>query len=180
VEVISIDAVAKILDLHPTRIEQWISRGQFLPRLAHIQGKKREWDKGEVIRLGAFAKLVENVSLQPGQARLLTSQKAEDHVAEEVGRMTQFVHGFTDDGAFLVCYKTEPDYGWFHEIVRKREVGTFLTSGCFIPKVLMEGRSEEARNYNSTDNTGPASIAVIVDLDQIERQVEDGWPSPVS
>ncbi|MGO8040809.1 MerR family transcriptional regulator [Rhizobium leguminosarum] len=159
--VIAIDAVAKILDLHKSRIEQWISREQFLPKVSFGKGKKREWDQAEVIRLAVFVKLVDEVGLQPAEA----------------GRLTQTgVHGFTDDGAFFVGYKTEPMFGWWHDIVRKREIGTFLASGCHIPKVLMEGRSEKAIRYNSENNTGPAAAAVIIDLDRIEQQVKDGWP----
>ncbi|MCW1753052.1 hypothetical protein [Rhizobium acaciae] len=161
-DVISIDAVAGILDLHKSRIEQWISREQFLPKVSFARGKKREWDQGEVIRLAVFVKLVDEVGLQPAEA----------------GRLTQTgVHSFTDDGAFFVGYKTEPMFGWSHDIVRKREIGTFLASGCHIPKVLMEGRSEEALRYNSENNTGPADVAIMIDLNRIEQQVKEGWPN---
>lgn len=159
--VIAIDAVAQILDLHKSRIEQWISREQFLPKVRFVKGKKREWDQAEVIRLAVFVKLVDEVGLQPTEA----------------GRLTQTgVHGFTDDGAFFVGFRTEPMIGWSHDIVRKREIGTFLASGCHIPKVLMDGYSEEASRYNSENNTGPAEVAVIIDLDRIEQQVKEGWP----
>jgi hypothetical protein len=141
---ISIEAAADILDLQRGRIEQWISRGQFKPRATSSQGKKRDWDLGEVIRLAIFAKLAEDVSLRHAQTR---PSSTEDERANEAGRLTQFgVHGFVDDGAFFVAYKTDPDFGWWHEIVRKRELASFLESGCEMPKILMEGRSQKQSN----------------------------------
>ncbi|MBP2559192.1 hypothetical protein J2857_001943 [Neorhizobium galegae] len=176
-DTISIEAVGQILDLHKSRIEQWISRGQFKPR-ASGQGKKRDWDLGEVIRLAVFAKLAEDVSLQPAQASPSSAEEARRLAAEEAGRMTQYgVHSFIDDGAFFVCYKTDPDFGWWHEIVRKRDLATFLTSGCEMPKLLMEGRSQEAIRHNSEPSKGPAAVAVVIDLDRIELQVREGWPT---
>jgi hypothetical protein len=174
---ITIDAVAEILDLSKNRIEQWISRGQFKPRAFQGQGKKREWDIGEVIRLAVFAKLAEDVSLKPTEARPTHTEEARNAAAEEAGRMTQYgVHGFKDDGAFFVCYKTDPDFGWWHEIVRKRDLATFLTSGCEIPKVLMEGYSAEVIRQNSEPNKGPAAVAVVIDLNAIEQLVRERWP----
>lgn len=159
--IISIDAVAGILSLHKSRIEQWISRDQFLPRITLIKGKKREWDVDEVIRLAVFVKLVDEVGMPPKTA----------------GHLTQMgVHGFVDDGAFFVCYQTEPTLGWWCDVIRKREIGPFLQSGCHIPKVLMAGNTEEAIRHNSEDNKGPADIAVIIDLDRLERQIKDAWP----
>jgi hypothetical protein len=177
-DTISIEAVADILDLHRSRIEQWISRDQFKPRSSSTQGQKREWNKSEVIRLAVFARLANEVSLQPAQPRRFTEEEISRLTAEEAGRLTQIgVYGFRDDGAFFVCYKTDPDFGWFHEIVRKRDLTALLTGGCFIPKVLMSGYSDEARRYNSENNTGPAKIAVVIDLDQIEEQVTAKWPT---
>ncbi|PDS43437.1 hypothetical protein CO662_32935 [Rhizobium anhuiense] len=176
-DVISIDTAADILDLHKSRVEQWISRGQFKPRAFSSQGQKRGWDQAEVIRLGVFAQLVDGFSMQPMGANRLTANENRDLVAELAGRLTQYgVHGFVDDGAFFVCYQTTPGFGWSSDIVRKREVGAFLTNGCEMPKILMEGRSEEAIRYNSEKELGPASLAITVDLDRIERIVLEGWP----
>ncbi|TCU27765.1 hypothetical protein EV130_103169 [Rhizobium azibense] len=41
----------------------------------------------------------------------------------------------------------------------------------------MSGYSEEAGRYNSENNIGPAKMAVIINLDHIEKQVKEGWPS---
>jgi len=176
-ETISITAVADILDLHAQRIEQWISRGQFVPRESSVPGKKRGWDVTEVMRLAVFAKLANQVSLQPAQGK--NPQGDPNRLSiEEAGRLTQSgLYGFVDDEAFLVCYKTEPDFGWFTEIVRKRDLGDLLSNGCFMPTVLMEGRSEEAMRYNSRNITVPAEIAVIVNLDRIEKHVKASWPT---
>jgi predicted DNA-binding transcriptional regulator AlpA len=161
-DTISIEAVADIIGLNKSRIEQWISRGQFFPKVSLAQGKRREWDQGEVIRLAVFVRLVDEVGMTPKVA----------------GHLTQTgVYGFDDDGAFFVCYQTDPTLGWWHDIVRKREIGTFLESGCHIPKVLMSGHSEEVIRYNSENNKGPADVAVIVDLDRLERQIKDRWAS---
>lgn len=174
---ISIDAVANILGIHKSRIEQWISREQFLPRIGTSQGKKRGWDQGEVIRLAVFAKLASDISLLPARMRVFTPEEISRLTAEEAGRLTQFgLHGFVDEGAFFVCYKTESEFDWLHEVVRKSDIGPFLTGGCFIPKVLMEGYSAEARRHNSDDHTGRAKMAVIIDLDDIERQLLEAWP----
>jgi hypothetical protein len=71
---ISIEAAADILDLQRGRIEQWISRGQFKPRATSSQGKKRDWDLGEVIRLAVFAsaEFTKKLSLsaKPGTASI--------------------------------------------------------------------------------------------------------------
>jgi hypothetical protein len=124
--------------------------------------------------LAIFAKLAEDVSLRHAQTR---PSSTEDERANEAGRLTQFgVHGFVDDGAFFVAYKTDPDFGWWHEIVRKRELASFLESGCEIPKILMEGRSQEAIEYNSRPIKGPAADDVVIDIDRIEKQVRDAWP----
>lgn len=174
---ISIDEVAEIVDVQRSRIEQWVSRGQFVPKKPTEQGRRRDWSLGDVIRLSVFVKLVDEISLRSNQAGALTLKDAKEIAEEEAGRLAGGgVYGFVDDQAFFVCYKTEPDFGWFYEIVRKRDIGEFLISGCFIPKVLMEGRSEEARRYNSKKNTGPAKIAVLINLNEIEEHVKANWP----
>ncbi len=163
-EIISIDAVATILGIHKSRIEQWISRSQFLPLLTLGRGKKRDWDKSEVIRLATFVTLVDEVGLAPVEA----------------GRLTQTgVHGFKDDDAYFVCYKVDAPIGppiWDHDIVRKSQIGRFVTSGCSIPKILEAGYDEATLRRNSEKKLGPANVAVIIDLDRIERQVNEGWP----
>jgi hypothetical protein len=175
-DAISIEAVAEILDLQKARIEQWISREHFKPRTNNAQGQKRGWTQAEVIRLGVFVQLLEEFFMQPAAVSRLTANESRDLGAELAGRLTQYgVHGFVDDGAFFVCYKTEPDFGWASNIVRKREIGDFLANGCELPKLLMEGRSEEVIRHNSEKEMGPAKVAIIIDLDQIEQRVLAAW-----
>ncbi|CDZ67826.1 Hypothetical protein NGAL_HAMBI2605_61070 [Neorhizobium galegae bv. orientalis] len=163
-DIISIDAAATILGLHKSRIEQWISRSQYLPLLTLGRGRKRDWDKSEVIRLAIFVTLVDEVGLSPLEA----------------GRLTQTgVHSFKDDGAYFVCYKVDAPIGpplWDHDIVRKSQIGNFVTRGCHIPKILESGYGEETLRRNSEKNLGPANLAVIIDLDRIEQQINQGWP----
>lgn len=175
-DTISIEAVADILDLHKGRIEQWISREHFRPRAKNSQGQKRDWDQSEVIRLGVFAELVGEVFMQPTGAQRLTAKESEDFAEKLAGRLTQYVHGFVDDGAFFVCYKTEAYPEWTSDIVRKRDIGSYLSSGCESPKVLMSSYGEEARRYNDEKLLGPARSAIVIDLDRIERQVLEAWP----
>lgn len=177
-QLISIDEVAEIVGVGRSRIEQWISRRQFAPKIATGQGKRRDWTLGDVIRLSVFIKLVDEISLRSNQAGALTLTDAREAAEAEAGRLAGGgVYGFVDDQAFFVCYKTDPDHGWFYDVVRKRDIGEFLVSGCFIPKVLMSGHSEEARRYNSEKITGPAKIAILINLNEIEDHVKASWPA---
>ena len=163
-QAISIEAVANIIGVHRSRIEQWISRNQFLPRIMFGKGKKREWDQAEVMRLAIFVSLVDNVGLTPADA----------------GRLTQVgPHSFHGGGAYFVCYQVDPPLGlpiWSHEIIRKEKLGDFLASGCHIPTILAAGYDEETIRRNSEPNLGPANLAVVLNLDRIERIVVDAWP----
>ena len=175
---ISIDEVAEIIGVGRSRIEQWVSRGQFVPKMSTEQGKRRDWTVIDVIRLSVFVKLVDEISLRSNQAGALTAKDARDVAEDEASRLARGAnYAFTDDQAFFVCYKTQPDHGWFYDIVRKRDIGDFLVSGCFIPKVLMSGHSEEARRHNSEKNTGPAKIAILINLNEIEEHVQASWPA---
>ncbi|MDP9789281.1 MerR family transcriptional regulator [Agrobacterium tumefaciens] len=176
-ETISLEAVAEILGLQKSRIEQWISREHFRPRFMTQQGQKRKWDQAEVIRLAVFAELVDEGFMQPTGAQRLTSRDSDAFAEILAGRLTSYgVHGFVDDGAFFVCYKTEHFDDWSSDIVRKRDIATYLSQGCESPKVLMTGYSEEAKRHNSEKLLGPASVAITIDLDRIERRVLVAWP----
>ncbi|MCS4089783.1 hypothetical protein [Rhizobium sp. BK176] len=165
-EPISLDDVADILDLSSHRIEQWISRGKFLLKNTGARGVKREWDLSEVIRLAVFARLATDLGLRPVEGRFLSLDEADSAAADEARRLTQTgVHGFWDDEAFFVCYKTEPDFGWSHDIVRKSLLGEFLANGCSVVSL------------NPKNDKGPADVAIVINLDQIERKVKAGWPT---
>ncbi len=154
--------IATILNMHPSRIEQWISRGQFLPKIFAEKGLGREWTLDEAIRLALFVHLVDVVSMDPKVAGSLT----------QIG-----VHGFADANAFFVAHWV-PMGGlsnWAGNIVRDRDLGTHLTSGCEYPKVLAAGHSPEIIAENSKPNLGPAHAAVIVDLDRIETDLRADW-----
>ncbi len=163
-DIISIDDVAEVLDVSKSRIEQWISRNQFLPLLTLGRGKKREWDKAEVARLAVFIYLVDEVGIVPADA----------------GRLTQIgVHLFRDDGAFFVCYKADSlifPMAWSREIVKKSNIGNFLAHGCHMPKLLEAGYDEATIRRNSEPNLGSAKVAVLIDLDCIENTITENWP----
>ena len=161
---ISLDDVAHILNVHKSRIEQWISRDQFLPQTALGRGRKREWNKVEVLRLAVFAHLVDEVGMAPTEA----------------GRLTQSgIHLLKNSEAYFVCYKTEPPIGlaiWDRDVVGKREISNFLMHGCHVTKILQAGCDEETIRRNSEPSLGSADIAVIVDLERIVGIIENAWP----
>lgn len=154
--------VAAILGMHPSRIEQWISREQFLPRIFAEKGLGREWTFDEALRLKLFANLVDVVGMDPKEAGILT----------QVG-----VCGFNDDEAYFVAYHDRPDgyLTWLHQIVRKRDLADFIASGCRYPCVLAAGYDAETIAENSRPNFGPAYLAVVVNLDQASEDLKAQW-----
>lgn len=161
----TLSEVAKMLRVHSSRIEQWISREQFLPSVFGERGKTREWSLSEVIRLVVFVRLVDLVGID----------------AKTSGLLTQFgFHGFKDDVAFFVAYKGDPSehsvHAWSSDLVRGRDLGELLTSKCrYFPEILKPGRDKEIIRENSKPNLGPAHVAVVVNLDEIEAEVKANW-----
>ena len=155
--------LAAIMRIHPGRIDQWISRGQFLPRIFAKAGLSRDWSFDEAMRLATFIELVDLCGMDPRIAGVLT----------QAG-----VHGFRDDGSYFVAYHGDPDEqatGWSFDIVRKKKIGEFLAGGCPYPKILSAGHSPEVIAENSKPNLGPAYATVMVDLDRLEQRLRDAW-----
>lgn len=160
----TVSEVAEVLDMSRAWVEQAISRKHFLPSIHSEPGKAREWTLDEVIRLAVFVRLVDMADMDPRDAGILT----------QIG-----FHGFKDDAAFFVAYKGDPrkhpTIAWSGEHVKARDLGEFLTSKCNHPKVLNAGRDESTIRENSKPNYGPAHVAVIVNLDEIEADVKSKW-----
>ncbi|WP_428381795.1 hypothetical protein [Methylocystis sp.] len=156
--------MAKILHVHSSRIEQWISRDQFLPEIFGERGKTREWTFAEVIRLAVFVRLVDAVGIDAKAAGLLT----------QVG-----FHGFKDDSAFLVAYKSNlskrSNPAWSSDLVKGRDLGEFLTSKCRYPKALKPGVDKETIRENSKAEFCAAHVAIVVNLDELEGEVKAKW-----
>lgn len=156
--------VAAILNVNAERIEQWIARRQFLPGIRPKPGFGRDWTFADAARLAVFVHLVDRIGMNPKDAGLLT----------QIG-----LYLFKDDAAFFVAYRGHPAEHlidtWHWDIVKKSELGNFLTSGCEYPKVLAAGHSAEVIAENSKKNLGPAHSAVIIDLDRLERDLVTGW-----
>lgn len=161
----TLSEVAKILRAHPARIEQWISREQFLPSVFGERGKTREWSLSEVIRLVVFVRLVDLVGIDAKSAGVLTQSG---------------FHGFKDDAAFFVAYKGHPSktlsaHSWSSDLVKGSQLGELLTSKCDYPKVMKPGKDQETIRENSKPNYGPAYVAIVINLDEIEAEVKAKW-----
>lgn len=154
--------VAQMLRMHPSRIEQWIAREQFLPGIFAKKGLGRDWTLDEVIRLMVFVRLVDMVGMEPKVAGVLT----------QVG-----FHGFNDARALFVAYHGGPERisGWGRSIVREPDLGEFLAGKCQYPKVLKAGYDAETIAENSRPNLGPAYAAVVLNLDQIASDLTAVW-----
>ncbi len=154
--------VAELLGIHPSRIEQAISRKQFVPTVFPREGFGRMWPVDEVLRLIVFFRLVDLVGIDPSTAGLLT----------QTG-----VYGFKDDRAWFVAYHGHPDgfATWHNVIVRERDLGSHLASQCEYPKVLQAGYSPEAIKENSRKNLGTAHAAILLNLDEIENDLMTAW-----
>lgn len=155
--------VAALLHISRMRVEKWISDNTFPARVFADPGRPREWTFGEVLRLAVFVRLVDTVGVDTKTAGILTQTS---------------VHGFHDDGAFFVAYSAPPKLAlpWLARSVRKREIASFLAEGCEYPFILKSGDDEATLAHNSRRNTGPASSAIIIDLDEIERDLKAAWP----
>ena len=64
--------VANTLAENPTRLHNWISRGQFQPPMFSPRDGKREWTPAEVLRLAIFVTLVNRWGVPPAVAGRLT------------------------------------------------------------------------------------------------------------
>lgn len=155
--------VTALLGVSRMRVEKWISDGTFPPRAFADPGRPREWTFGEVMRLAVFLRLVDAVGVDTKTAGMLT----------QTG-----IHGFSDDGAYFVAYNGPPTLvlPWMAQSVRKGDIAAFLAGGCEYPFVLKSGDDEATLAHNSRKNTGPASAAIIIDLDEIERDLKTAWP----
>lgn len=154
--------VAAILGMHPARIEQWISREQFLPQIFAEKGLGREWTFEEALRLKLFVDLVDVVGMDPKDAGILTQGG---------------VYGFDDDEAYFVAYHDRPDgyLAWLYQIVRKRDLAEFIASGCCYPYVLATGYDAETIAENSRPNLGPAYVAVVLSIDHLVANLTAKW-----
>ncbi|BBD37477.1 hypothetical protein Amn_23570 [Aminobacter sp. Y103A] len=150
---ISLKQVAEVLNVHRSRVEQAISRGQFLPRLFSEPGKPREWTVSEVMRLAVFFDLVDNIGMDP----------------KDAGRLTQGgLYGFKDGAAIFVAWqgehasatypegsneplRAEVPGAWYGEILRAHDAGEFVTNSW-------------------------VHRSVLVNLDRIEAQLQAEWP----
>ncbi len=143
--------VAHLLFMHPSRIEQWISRDQFLPRTSVRKGTGRDWDFGEVMRLTLFVRLVDLVGMNPKVA----------------GELTKTLHLFKDDEAFFVAYHDEPEQpidAWGSAIIKSRDLGAFLTRNCPLLTLAWDA-----------PKSGAAHAAVIINLGDIEQSLKNAW-----
>lgn len=138
--------VARILGQSRYRIEQWIARGQFLPKVFSDPGKPREWTLAEVMRLGVFIDLV-NLGFSPEAAGIAT----------QTG-----VHGFKDDTAFLVVWD-----GLAHLADDKR---TPVYQPGHIKREIIPGK--KLAKYLSDPEKFSAAV---VNLDNAEARVRAAW-----
>lgn len=162
---ISVAQVADILRVSRDRIEQSISRKVFLPRAFSDPGKPREWSFDEVMRLAVFFRLTDHGrSMDAKTAGVLTWAG---------------IHGFNDGPAYFVAYIGTPDvwFGtWASEICRAHDVADLLTRGCEYPKVLEPGRDADTIARNSEKLLGPVYACIVINLDEIEKELKAEWP----
>jgi hypothetical protein len=162
---ISVAQVADILGVSRDRIEQSISRKVFLPRAFSDPGKPREWTFDEVMRLAVFFRLTDHGrSMDAKTAGVLTYGG---------------VYGFTDGPAFFVAYSGTPGVWlgtWASSICRAQDITEMLTRGCEYPKILKSGSDAETMAYNSEKLLGPVYACIIVNLDEVAKELKAEWP----
>jgi hypothetical protein len=144
--------LAETLRVHPARIEQWISKGQFLNLDAVENGKGRAWSFVDALRLAVFVTLVDVVGVRPADAGLMT------FVPFRLfdGTKTLFV-GF--------CDRPEVMTGWKGASIPAETLPAFLAGCCERPVPMSD----------ETVAGLPAFASIVLDLDAIAADLRKGW-----
>ncbi len=154
--------LAAMLSIHPSRVEQWISRGQFRPSIFAEKGLGREWSFDEALRLTLFVRLVDFVGVDPRDA----------------GTLTLLPISLADTPTYFVAYRDRPEFlsGWQGEAVRAEDLGQFLQQCCPRYAVMAAGHSPEVETRDSEKpEMAPAYAAVMIDLSAIAADLSAAW-----
>lgn len=155
--------IASMLGIHQGRIEQWISRSQFLPRVFAEKGLGRDWSYDEALRLFIFVRLVDVVRMDPRTAGVMTMGGINPAAVSD---------------NYFVGYSGRPEYqlGWQAAVIPKARVGEFLRDCCTYPAVMAAGSDAGTLAHNSEKAwRGPAVAAVLLDLDDILHDLTEVW-----
>jgi len=165
--------LSRALGVARTRAEQWVNRGLIDPKLPGGQGKTRRWTFLDAMRL---AILIDVADAQLPLSGIGDSEKWHGEIENwlnEVDRHTKWIHGFTDDSAFLIIR-----YG-LHEMIQSTPRGSPPSKMGGGIKVLQPGLldsdvvrwSKLANHLASPDGR----LFVVIPLSQIEQRIRTIW-----
>ncbi|MCC5996497.1 MAG: hypothetical protein JJU18_09040 [Oceanicaulis sp.] len=144
--------VANTLAEHPTRIQNWITRGQFQPPMFSQHSGKREWTPNEVLRLAVFAKLVNEFGIS----------------ASVAGGMTLCPMAASENENFFVAWRAHDDavQSFNVDSVKRENIGRFLRGEIY---------TSEGQEPKWIDPQLNPAGSIVIDPAPIVRALRAEW-----
>lgn len=168
--------LARVLQVDRWLIDQLISRGIFTPKVVPAPGRPRLWNLSEAMRVAALLSVAAWVPLFRGRPRKLEAPRVEggpdqrtdaERIADILSRTP--LHGFTDEGAFLLVTATRfPGGGSAYdaEVVRASRLSA----------AVQRPLSKDASRVGATK----VDASLLIDLGEIESRLLEAWPNEPS